>query len=347
MHTAKMEVITHQKNNYGEAKTVYRSTTNRVNQMKKLSILINSALMLTATVTANAADDRYFERPLSDNGIYRQYAFRLTKSNGTIGLHTGKDYNNDQTTVVRAAGSGRISAKVFNGYGDHGFGNTLLMIHAVSGLGFSPIYSLYGHLANFSQGTDVGAYVSKGQRIGTMGATGAGSNNITHLHFEFKTTNTTSDRAGNQWGYIGDTSENDYSQLENAGYRNPAAIIGNTAATYHDFRLANGLPSWSYRSKGVTWSATITNVFTATATYDARLILETLSGSLVGVIGEISNRTAKPGISDTLLFSKTSFSTPAGAYQIRLQHRGSALKGDWTTTPTPSGGVNPIMFTLY
>lgn len=291
---------------------------------------------------AQAADNRYFAAPVSDSGYYRQYAARVGNT-----LHTGRDFDDTKSTAIKAVGTGRIVAKYYTGGGDHGLGNTLLVVHPVEGLGFTPVYSMYSHLAGFSAGTNIGAFVTKGQQLGVMGMTGSGSNSIIHLHFEFKTTNTLSDLSGTRWGYIPDTFVDDYTELANAGYRNPTALFFNTQIKYSDFRMTNALPRFAYRSNLFFWTATFQNPFQSAALVDFRLLLVGLDGVTVGTIGTVNGVNVQPGVNPSISFSKPYFLSPAGSYKIRLEHRGSAVGGNWTTTPTPVGGVNPAAFTLY
>lgn len=312
--------------------------------MKTAIALFSIAIIAGA---ANSADERQFENPLSDNGHYLQYAFKIEKLKRTL-IHVGKDYNNNETTIIKAAGSGRIVSKVSDGAGDHRLGNTLIIVHPATGLGFTPIYSLYAHLDSFATGANLGAYVSKGQQIATMGKTGKGSNGITHLHFEFKTSNSLASIAGNEWGYIADNSTQDLTQLRDAGFRDPADIIGNTGVAYSEFKLTTALPTSAYRNQGFAWNGTLENPFASSSDYDVRLILETTSGGFLGVIGEELARTAQANTNQAISITKPSFATPAGTYRVRLEHRGAAIGGPvWTTTPTQVGGKNPSEFVLY
>lgn len=152
-------------------------------------------------------------------------------------FHTGDDYYNSDLKVM-ASNCGTVVAKIKNGYGDHGLGNTLIIRHTLM-LGY--IYTVYGHLASFAPGTDVNSTVKRGQSIGTMGKTGSGSGGIVHLHFEVKRSPTLANPSAfgtvgkeTQYGYVPiyagtrtATSATDY------GYLKPSSIyVGPLAMCY-------------------------------------------------------------------------------------------------------------------
>lgn len=309
-------------------------------------VLISAALFC---ITAHAIDDRNFAQPVADSGIYRQYAYRLlSTTGGPTKIHTGKDYDDTVALAIKAAGSGRIQSVMASTSGDaHGLGNNVIIVHPNVGAAFNPIYTLYGHLDSFAPGIAAGSYVSKGQVIGTMGMTG-NANGLRHLHFEAKSYFYTGNNTNTQWGYIVDTATADATQLTDNGYMNPGTLIGNTAITYSDFRLTNGAPAFVYRNQPFTWSAVINNPFSSSSTYDARVILESTTGLLVGVMAQINGHVASVTGNETLIFSKPTVLSSAGSYRLRLQIRGSALGGEnWLTMPTYAGGVNPSVFTIY
>lgn len=314
----------------------------------QVRVLTYVATAITANLLSSAAvaaDDRVFLAPLSDKGWYRNYA-AIRSTDGR--LHTGKDFDNGVTTAISAAGSGRVAAIYTNGTGDHGLGNTVILAHPVAGpVSSSLLYTLYGHLSSIKAGLTVGSYVSRGQTLGVMGKTGTGSANIVHLHFEFKTTNTLSSVDNLYWGYIPNTSQDNYVELANEGYRNPNDFFGNFQYKYSDFQLTNGITPLVYRNKPFSFIAKINNPFTSSGKADFRLVLETGTAQVIGVIGEVSGFNFLASGINSITFSKLGLSTPAGSYYLRLQYRGTAAGGDWQTLPTLSGGANPSLFTIF
>src|SRR5699024_11775280 len=92
---------------------------------------------------------------------------------GTVSQHYGIDIGAPQGTAVYASASGVVStASVMNGYG-----NTIMVSHYVNSKSYT---TLYAHLSNMSVSN--GQKVSQGEKIGTVGNTGASTG--AHLHFE-------------------------------------------------------------------------------------------------------------------------------------------------------------------
>ncbi|MFP5343263.1 MAG: peptidoglycan DD-metalloendopeptidase family protein [Candidatus Limnocylindria bacterium] len=85
--------------------------------------------------------------------------------------HYGLDIDGDTGDPIVAAASGKV---IFAGWKNNGGGYQVWIAHG------SGLYTTYNHMNGVSVGT--GQTVSKGQRLGPMGATG----NVTgsHLHFE-------------------------------------------------------------------------------------------------------------------------------------------------------------------
>jgi len=98
---------------------------------------------------------------------------------GNSRYHTGIDIGaNPQgatNNTVRATAAGTIHAIKYH---PDPWGNALMINHG------SGIYSLYGHLASFSQSWVFGQSVTRGQQLGVMGITGTSTG--IHLHFEIK-----------------------------------------------------------------------------------------------------------------------------------------------------------------
>lgn len=134
---------------------------------------------------------------------------------------------------------GEIIKITFNGQGDYGLGNSLIVKHSIDN---QEIYSLYGHLNSIEKNLQVGQLIKAGQILGKVGATGYGCNYWRigsdgcdsenrldiHLHFEIKTkpvldspvkaTCFVNNKYSNCYGY---TPENP----ENYGYFNPFKIM--------------------------------------------------------------------------------------------------------------------------
>ncbi len=88
--------------------------------------------------------------------------------------HTGIDLDARSGWDIYASDGGTVTKATW-GWGG-GYGNHIVIDH---GNGYQ---TLYGHLSSLDVG--VGSYVSKGQRIGTMGSTGWSTG--PHLHFEIR-----------------------------------------------------------------------------------------------------------------------------------------------------------------
>lgn len=85
-------------------------------------------------------------------------------------LHKGLDIDDNRTKAIVAAKAGRVIFASYSG----GYGNLTLIQHN------DGVVTAYAHQAAIAVG--VGAQVSTGQRIGTVGTTGSSTG--THLHFE-------------------------------------------------------------------------------------------------------------------------------------------------------------------
>ncbi len=85
--------------------------------------------------------------------------------------HYGIDIAADHGTRVKAAAGGRV---IFAGWKSNGGGYQVHISHG------SGLYTTYNHMSSVSVGT--GQYVSKGQQVGRVGATGYATG--PHLHFE-------------------------------------------------------------------------------------------------------------------------------------------------------------------
>lgn len=115
-----------------------------------------------------AGDDvRLLTAPVQNACLSSGYGWR----NGR--MHDGLDFFSRQSPPILAAGDGRIVIQAYH----RDFGNMIVLDHG------SQIYTLYGHLASFTDGLEVNDRVSAGTEIGVMGATGRGVR-APHLHYE-------------------------------------------------------------------------------------------------------------------------------------------------------------------
>ncbi|NIK61904.1 peptidoglycan DD-metalloendopeptidase family protein [Kribbella shirazensis] len=88
-------------------------------------------------------------------------------------LHDGTDFGGGCGTPIRAAASGTVTDKYYNG----GYGNRLFISHGV--IDGSSVTTVYNHLSRYK--ARVGERVSRGEIIGYVGTTGYSTG--CHLHF--------------------------------------------------------------------------------------------------------------------------------------------------------------------
>ncbi|TDO51491.1 murein DD-endopeptidase MepM/ murein hydrolase activator NlpD [Kribbella sp. VKM Ac-2527] len=88
-------------------------------------------------------------------------------------LHDGTDFGGGCGTPIRAAASGVVTDRYYNG----GYGNRVFISHGV--IDGSSLTTVYNHLSRYK--ARVGQRVSKGQIIGYVGTTGYSTG--CHLHF--------------------------------------------------------------------------------------------------------------------------------------------------------------------
>ncbi|MET7279574.1 M23 family metallopeptidase [Kribbella sp. NPDC005582] len=88
-------------------------------------------------------------------------------------LHDGTDFGAGCGTPIRAAASGRVTDKYYNG----GYGNRLFISHGV--IDGSSITTVYNHLSRYK--VRAGERVTRGEIIGYVGTTGYSTG--CHLHF--------------------------------------------------------------------------------------------------------------------------------------------------------------------
>ena len=112
-----------------------------------------------------------FQKPLQGQ-INSRFSLKVDPAQGLRRIHHGVDIPAPKNTPIKAAASGRVVvADTWRGYGkviiiDHGDG----------------WISRYAHMSKFD--AKKGDRVSKGQRIGRVGATGNATG--PHLHFEIR-----------------------------------------------------------------------------------------------------------------------------------------------------------------
>jgi len=196
--------------------------------LKKMFLLFALTMVgLLGQKSVTAQTYPTFSLPVtSDTGGYRKFDSKAVAGK----FHTGDDYYNSNLKAL-ATNCGVVVSKITNGQSDHGFGNTLIIKHTLLG---GVVYSVYGHLASFAQGTNVGSSVSRGQQIGTIGKTGSGSGNIVHLHFELKSSPTLANPsafgsigAGTQYGYVPiNAGTRTATSATNYGYFKPTSFYG-------------------------------------------------------------------------------------------------------------------------
>ena len=108
--------------------------------------------------------------PVVNAIVTSPFGLRRHPLTGKVAPHYGVDYISLEDRGVFASGSGRISFVGVNG----SFGQVVVIDHG------DRLQTLYAHLEDFN--VEEGQFVTRGQRLGTMGDTGT-SDGI-HLHFE-------------------------------------------------------------------------------------------------------------------------------------------------------------------
>ncbi len=100
--------------------------------------------------------------------------------------HDGVEMLNPEGTPVLAAADGKVyfsgnDRKLKRGRFTNYYGNIIILEHRLQGYA-EPVYTFYAHLSSLD--VDEGDIVKKGERIGSVGATGKAFTN--HLHFEVR-----------------------------------------------------------------------------------------------------------------------------------------------------------------
>lgn len=134
-------------------------------------------------------DHYFFGRPIADGGVNwvdRTYPYGST-AGGRLQPHLGVDMGNPNGTPILAAEAGVVFyagddiSVVFGPQPDY-YGHVVVIQHNVTTFDGLPVFTLYGHMDRFEVQT--GQSVSRGQQIGTVGATGIAMG--PHVHFEVR-----------------------------------------------------------------------------------------------------------------------------------------------------------------
>ena len=114
-----------------------------------------------------------FARPTSSNVRFTSgFGNRRDPKTGRTRMHNGVDFAAGRGSAILATSDGVVTHAGWRG----GFGNTVIVQHAFG------IETLYAHLSQID--VRQGQRVSRGQRIGGMGATGRATG--VHLHYEVR-----------------------------------------------------------------------------------------------------------------------------------------------------------------
>lgn len=116
--------------------------------------------------------------PVKWTRISSFFGERVHPLSQAMAFHTGVDLAAPTGTPVDAAADGVVS---FVGTDPGGYGHYVIVDHAD---GYS---TYYAHLSAYARGLKVGETVKQGQRIGSVGMTGAATG--PHLHFEVRIAN--------------------------------------------------------------------------------------------------------------------------------------------------------------
>ncbi|AIO33932.1 peptidase [Burkholderia pseudomultivorans] len=119
-----------------------------------------------------------FTMPVKWTRISSFFGERIHPLSQAMAFHTGVDLAAPTGTPVDAAADGVVS---FVGTDPGGYGHYVIVDHAD---GYS---TYYAHLSAFARGLRTGEPVKQGQRLGSVGMTGAATG--PHLHFEVRIAN--------------------------------------------------------------------------------------------------------------------------------------------------------------
>lgn len=102
------------------------------------------------------------------------YGWQFNSSTGKVAFHSGLDLSSELGTSVKAIGAGTVAFA-----GEQGsYGNLVVLNHQ------GGQQSRYAHLQDIA--VKVGQTVKRGDKLGTVGATGQPTSTQPHLHFEMR-----------------------------------------------------------------------------------------------------------------------------------------------------------------
>ena len=248
--------------------------------------------------------------------------------------HAGVDYSKYNGTNIYAAASGKI---VFATLGNnHGFGNAIIIEHVTTAK--SKLYTLYGHFASFESFVTVGAIVSKGDKIGTMGNTGHADG--VHLHFEIKTKAVLENPSGGgqYWGYM-PTDASKY------GFYDPVKIIDNTNVDIipaYDLELRSDIyndPNNIKTNQSISGSIKINNFGLYNWKGDVYLAIHKSNGTFIRDLASKKNITINASGSYTWTYTEK-ITESSGTYQLILKYKSDGS----SNYPSISQGIykNPL-----
>lgn len=275
-----------------------------------------------------------FQAPTSNSGGCYRYGHTCGCNNWCDGCkHAGIDYCGADTDDIVAIGSGRV-CYVSHSTGNRGLGKTVIIAHKQ--LDGTNIYSLYAHLKSIDPSIIDGMYLTKGFYIGEKGKTGAGANNIVHLHFEMKN-HCGLGHSNNCTGAGCVAYVKPGRTLTEQGYLNPGDYINSTTNKYKDIRLNATLPA-TIKKSNATINVDVYSPFTEESKIDVRLVLYNLNGSERGTIKQRSNYNMPSGFSK-ITFSNYSLSSAEGTYKMGIQYK-VPNSTKWILMPTKHGVSN-------
>ena len=147
----------------------------------------------------------------SDDKNYFKWGGRRSRDGK---LHVGADYFcNDYKALAVASGT------VYKTGYQKANGNYIIIKHRLDG---RDVYSFYGHLAGYY--VRAGQAVKAGDVIGKIGATGTGSNGITHIHFALTSVPS---NTGGYYGYLYFNANNNKTAYQNGYFYNPVYVFKN------------------------------------------------------------------------------------------------------------------------
>ncbi|MCU9954812.1 M23 family metallopeptidase [Burkholderia sp. BKH01] len=130
------------------------------------------------TLDGSPLEAAAFTMPVKWTRISSFFGERIHPLSQAMAFHTGVDLAAPSGTPVAAAADGVVS---FVGTDPGGYGRYVIVDHAD---GYS---TYYAHLSAFAHGLKTGETVKQGQRLGSVGMTGAATG--PHLHFEVRVAN--------------------------------------------------------------------------------------------------------------------------------------------------------------